>query len=156
MGERDPEREQGAGELFRFFVVQNQMTAMIYLGKMVHPATGEIERNLEGARLSIDLLGMLEEKTRGNLTPDEAKLLEQVLTNLRLNFVDEMRKEQEARTAEKAPGSGGQESSAAEKETDKTAAESAEKTGKTANEHVGQEGQSEPGGGGSEGAAGSR
>jgi hypothetical protein len=85
-----------SGDLFRFFVMQHQMTSMVYLGKVVHPATGKIERNLDGARFSIDLLGMLEEKTRGNLTAEESKLLEQTLTNLRLNYIDEVRRDQES------------------------------------------------------------
>ena len=86
---------QESGDLFRFFVMQQQMTSMVYLGKVVHPATGKIERNLDGARFSIDILGMLEEKTRGNLTDEEAKFLEQTLTNLRLNYLDEVRRDKE-------------------------------------------------------------
>lgn len=77
------------GDLFRFFVAQQQYAAMLYLGKFVHPESGKTERNLEAARFTIDLLGMLEEKTRGNLAEDEERFLQQVLTNLRLNFVDE-------------------------------------------------------------------
>lgn len=95
MGGTMEDAGQGSGDLFGFFVMQHQMAAMIYMGKVVNPATRKIERNLEGARFSIDLLGMLEEKTRGNLTPDEAKLLEQTLTNLRLNYIDEARRDKE-------------------------------------------------------------
>ena len=83
------EGEWSHDELFRLFVLQQQQTAMVFLGKMVHPQTNEITRDLDAARFSIDLLGMLEAKTKGNLQPDEERLLGQVLTTLRLNFVEE-------------------------------------------------------------------
>jgi hypothetical protein len=76
-------------ELFSWFVIQQQQVAMIHLGKMVHPATHKIERDLDAARFSIDLLGMLEAKSKGNLTADEERLLGQVLATLRLNYVEE-------------------------------------------------------------------
>jgi len=76
-------------ELFRWFVIQQQQMVMIHLGKLVHPGTGQIERDLGAAKLSIDLLGMLEAKTKGNLLPDDERLIGQVLTTLRLNFVEE-------------------------------------------------------------------
>lgn len=80
------------GDLFRAFVAQQQYGAMIYMGKFVHPGTGQLERNLDAARFTIDLLGMLDEKTRGNLTKDEETFLRQVLTTLRLNYLDEQQK----------------------------------------------------------------
>jgi hypothetical protein len=129
----DTDRDTDAGhfdDMFRFFVMQNQMTAMIYLGKVVHPATGQLERNLDGARLTIDILGMLEEKTRGNLTPDEARLLEQTLTNLRLNFVDEMRKDSGRPAESKKPAP--EESGSVEKESENVRGESADMNEKTA------------------------
>ncbi len=116
-----------SGDLFQFFVMQQQMAAMIYLGKVVHPASGKIERNLEGARFSIDLLGMLEETTRGNLTSEESKLLGQALTNLRLNYLDEARRDD---TRSEGDGTAG--------------APGAEPTGKTASEDEGEKGP-EPG-----------
>ena len=63
--------------------------AMIALGKLANPATGKAEKNLPAARLFIDMLEMIENKTRGNLTPDETKLLQSTLTDLRLMFVEE-------------------------------------------------------------------
>ena len=65
---------------------------MIFMGKLVHPETGKTERNLEWARMAIDLLGMMEEKTRGNLRPDDERMLGSVLTTLRLNYVEETKK----------------------------------------------------------------
>jgi len=63
--------------------------AMMGLGKLANPMTGKAERNLPAARLLIDMLEMLERKTRGNLVPDEVKLLQSTLTDLRLMYVEE-------------------------------------------------------------------
>ena len=63
--------------------------AMMALGKLANPATGKAEKHLDAARLFIDLLEMVERKTTGNLTPDEAKVLKATLTDLRLMFVEE-------------------------------------------------------------------
>jgi hypothetical protein len=63
--------------------------AMISLGKLVNPMTGKAEKNLPAARLFIDTLEMLERKTHGNLNPDESKVLQATLTDLRLMFVEE-------------------------------------------------------------------
>ena len=63
--------------------------ALMALGKLANPATGKAEKNLDAARLFIDLLEMVERKTTGNLTPDEAKVLKATLTDLRLMFVEE-------------------------------------------------------------------
>ena len=61
--------------------------ALLALGQIPNPATGEVYFDPVSARYTIDLLGVLEEKTRGNLTPDEQAGLQQVLHNLRLAFV---------------------------------------------------------------------
>jgi hypothetical protein len=63
--------------------------AMIALGKLANPMTGKAEKNLLAARLYIDTLEMLQRKTQGNLAPDEAKVLQATLTDLRLMFVEE-------------------------------------------------------------------
>jgi hypothetical protein len=63
-------------------------SAMQQLGKLVHPQTGRAETDLAGAGWTIDLLGMLEEKTRGNLDAHESRTIGEALTTLRLNFVE--------------------------------------------------------------------
>lgn len=63
------------------------------LGKMPNPVTNSIEINLEQAKSSIDLLGMLKEKTKGNLSNNETQMLEMALSQLRLNYVDGMAKQ---------------------------------------------------------------
>ena len=64
--------------------------AMVGLGKIASPITGEIERDLEQARAMIDILEMLEAKTEGNRTEAETGALRQALSMLRLNFVEEV------------------------------------------------------------------
>lgn len=79
-----------------FSVVQMfQMQAMMSLGKLMNPTTGTIDRNLEHARFCIDVLSVLEEKTKNNLTPDEQRLLTNVLQDLRINFVAEKNKSEQ-------------------------------------------------------------
>jgi hypothetical protein len=80
-----------ANDLFIGLIASLQASAWMLLGKVMHPMTGKIERNLEQAKETIDLLGVLEEKTAGNLHPDEARLLQHVLYELRLNYVDELK-----------------------------------------------------------------
>ena len=63
------------------------MQALIALGEMPHPATNQPHPDPEQARYLIDLLGMLQEKTKGNLNPEEANLLENILYELRMKYV---------------------------------------------------------------------
>lgn len=79
--------------LFTQLVAIFHGTAMVALGKLKNPATDKIERNLEQARQAIDMLEMLREKTQGQLNSGEQRLLESSLTDLRLNYLDETRKE---------------------------------------------------------------
>jgi len=58
----------------------------------MNPMSGKIERNLEGARNTIDTLAAIEARTRGNLESDEQRVLTQVLTELRMNYLDEVKK----------------------------------------------------------------
>ncbi|MCC7233525.1 MAG: DUF1844 domain-containing protein [Bacteroidia bacterium] len=69
-------------------------SAMTAMGKLKNPATDKIERNLDQAREYIDIIEMLREKTKGNLNSDQQQLMEGILTDLRLNFVDEKNKDQ--------------------------------------------------------------
>ena len=74
---------------FTTFVVSLASSAAIHFGDLPDPNTGErAEVNLEGAAQMIDILSLLEEKTRGNLTLEERQVLEQVLYELRMRFID--------------------------------------------------------------------
>jgi len=75
--------------LFLQLVLGLQQSAMMALGKLMNPMTRKLDKNLEVARDTIDTLASLEERTRGNLEPDEERVLKQVLTDLRMNFMDE-------------------------------------------------------------------
>lgn len=72
---------------FSTFVLGIIGTAYVHLGDAPNP-DGESERNLLLARQDIDLLGLLQEKTKGNLTGDEERLLEQALCDLRMRWVE--------------------------------------------------------------------
>jgi uncharacterized protein DUF1844 len=74
---------------FTTFVVSLASSAAIHFGDLPDPNTGQpAEVNLEGAAQMIDILALLEEKTRGNLTLEERQVLDQVLYELRLRFVE--------------------------------------------------------------------
>ncbi|MGA2176220.1 MAG: DUF1844 domain-containing protein [Verrucomicrobiota bacterium] len=92
----NPDSEAGTGAdtsqlrsaMFASLVLQNANMALILLGKAPHPQTGQTIQDLDHARYFIDQLEMLEVKTKGNLDKQEAALLNQSLTNLRLAFVE--------------------------------------------------------------------
>ncbi len=74
---------------FTAFVISLASSAAIHFGDMPDPNTGvRAEPNLEAASQMIEILALLDEKTRGNLTAEERQILEQVLYELRMRFVD--------------------------------------------------------------------
>jgi hypothetical protein len=79
-------------QLFVSLVIGLVQAAYVQLGKVRNELTGQIEKNLEAARITIDTLAALELKTKGNLSPEEAEVLRRAVTELRMNFVDEMKK----------------------------------------------------------------
>jgi len=88
---------------FRMFIVGIANSAMQQLGKIMNPLTGKIERDLGSAKATIDLIRMLQVKTKGNLSREEQQLLDRALSNLQLNYVDELnRKEEPAEAAGEA------------------------------------------------------
>jgi len=80
-------REENMSAQFAGLVMQQTNLALMLLGKSPHPETQKPMLDLDGAKMFIDQLEMLEVKTQGNLKADEAKLLKQSLTALRLAFV---------------------------------------------------------------------
>ncbi len=74
---------------FSSFVFSLSTSALFHLGEVPDPVTKKTEKNLVLAKQTIDILGMLKEKTRGNLTGDEEKLLDNFLTDLRWRYVRE-------------------------------------------------------------------
>jgi hypothetical protein len=74
--------------LFTNLVISLAQSALIGLGKILNPATQKTAVNLDAAQQAIDMLDMLEAKTRGNLDADEDKMLKQTLSMLKLNYVE--------------------------------------------------------------------
>jgi hypothetical protein len=73
---------------FATFVLSLSHSAIVHLGEAPNPETGSVERNLPLARQTIDLIAMLDEKTKGNLTGDEERLIGQILFDLRMRYVE--------------------------------------------------------------------
>lgn len=87
--------------MFYQLVLSLQASTMQHLGKVMSQVSGKIERNLEAARYSVDMLEMLQRKTANNLNDDEKKMLDHVLYQLRLNYVDEVNKSESEEPTEK-------------------------------------------------------
>src|ERR1700674_5213516 len=73
---------------FGTFLVGLSTQALMHLGDIPDPQTGKPEQDLVGAQQLIDIIGMLEQKTRGNLDRDEAQLIEAILYELRMKYVE--------------------------------------------------------------------
>jgi hypothetical protein len=84
----EPTREEFLAALFANMVIQQTNMAMMLLGKVPHPETGQIIQDLEAAKMFIDQLEMLETKTKGNLSRQEDGLLKQALAALHMAFVE--------------------------------------------------------------------
>ncbi len=72
---------------FNFFVTTLAIQASIFMGEMPNPATNKKEEDLPQAKFIIDTLGMLKEKTKGNLSQEETNLIENVLYELRMQYI---------------------------------------------------------------------
>jgi aryl-phospho-beta-D-glucosidase BglC (GH1 family) len=95
----NPDQQQQL--LFVMLIQQHEQIAMMGMGKIQNPATGKSERDLKAAKYAIDTLVMLEKFTEGNLSKELASYIKQTLTNLRLNYADEKKKESSSGTSEK-------------------------------------------------------
>jgi hypothetical protein len=92
-------RQEMMSELFAHMVMQQTNLALMMMGKLPNPQSGETVRNLDAAQLFIDQLEMLEAKTKGNLDKNEEKLLKQSLMSLRMAFVEAVETEPAQQTA---------------------------------------------------------
>ncbi len=109
-----------SGELsqrFIEFVVMHAQNAALFLGQIPNPKTGEPEVNLDLARMFIDQLAMIQEKTRGNLTSEEAKVLSNALSNLQMAYVEVARESGGARPESARPSEGALQTEAAQAQT---------------------------------------
>lgn len=102
-------KTQTREELFFHLVFMFQAAALQQMGKLINPLTKQVERNLEQAKYSIDILELLQEKTKGNLTEEENKYLDNVLFDLRMNYLEEQKKEEGSPKEEKKPSASSEE-----------------------------------------------
>ena len=73
-------------------VLMFQTAALQHMGKLKNPITNSVERDIDQARISIDMLEMLHSRMKGNLSAEEERIFASVLQELRLNYVDEAAK----------------------------------------------------------------
>ncbi len=78
---------------FSSFILSLSSSALFHFGEIPDPVTDKKQRNLPMAKQTIDILGLLKEKTAGNLTKDEHSLFENLLHDLRLRYIEEVKKE---------------------------------------------------------------
>ena len=103
----DEDRDRGVDSSFQQLLIMLASAAMQNLGKVVNPASGRAEVDLDGAQIMIDLIEMIERKTRNNLTRDEGRLLGDTLTMLRLNYVETAKSGGAGSSAPESRGVGG-------------------------------------------------
>lgn len=77
---------------FSTFVISLSTQALMHLGEIDNPLSGKEETDVSVAKQMIDIVGMLQEKTRGNLTDGEAKLIEDILFDLRMRYVEAVKR----------------------------------------------------------------
>ncbi len=76
---------------FPTFVISLSTQALMHLGEIPNPLTGKVEKEIQAAKQTIDILCLMQEKTRGNLDQGEDKLMEEVLYDLRMKYVEAVR-----------------------------------------------------------------
>ncbi len=97
-GETAKDKSQGSKSVplpeinFASFVLSISSSVLLHFGDVPDPISGKKERNLAMAKQTIDILGILKEKTKGNLDREEEQLLENLLHDLRLKYVQECKK----------------------------------------------------------------
>jgi len=91
--------------LFLQLVAMFQYAAMQQMGKLPNPVSGKIERDLDQARISIDMIEMLHSRTQASRSARESEYLDKVLFELRMNYVDESKRPPEPGAEEKEPES---------------------------------------------------
>ena len=92
-GEKTAAASEGLPEIsFSAFVISLSTQALMHLGEIANPLSGKMEPDMPVAKQLIDIIGVLREKTRGNLDLGEEKLMEDVLFDLRMKYVEAVKK----------------------------------------------------------------
>ena len=86
------EQNEKSTQMLFYLVGSFEIAAMQGMGKISNPVTNKTERNLEQAQFAIDILDMIKEKMKGNLTEYESKYLDNTAAQLKLNYLDELEK----------------------------------------------------------------
>lgn len=89
---RDAERHPAAEIDFSTFVISLSTQALMHLGEIANPISGKVEIDVPLAKQTIDILGVLKDKTRGNLNASEDRLMEDILFDLRMKYVEAVKK----------------------------------------------------------------
>jgi hypothetical protein len=77
---------------FSTFIISLSTQALMHLGEIANPVSGKVEADISVAKQMIDILAMLNEKTRGNLNSSEAQMMESILFDLRMKYVEAVKK----------------------------------------------------------------
>ena len=89
----DKEPQEPLPEInFSTFVISLSTQALMHLGEIGNPLSGKVETDVPVAKQTIDILGMLKDKTRGNLNASEDRLMEDILFDLRMKYVEAVKK----------------------------------------------------------------
>lgn len=126
MSENEAEKDR---ILFSQLIITFYDSAWQSLGKIMNPITGKVERNLDIARNSIDILDMLKRRTAGNLSPEETNFIDHALYQLKMNYVEEVEADKKAKAGAEATGE-----TARKAEEEQPAAETAGQAEKTEKE----------------------
>jgi len=85
--------KQRQSSLFMNLILSFHSASMQHLGKIKSPVSGKIERDLAQAKMSIDMLDMIQAKTSKNLSEEEDKFLRHLISEAKLNYIDELNKD---------------------------------------------------------------
>lgn len=89
---KEAKKEERTGPLpevnFSSFILSLSSSVLLHLGEIADPISGEKRKNMDLAKQSIDIISMLQDKTKGNISQDEEKLIEQMLFDLRMRFFE--------------------------------------------------------------------
>jgi len=77
---------------FSTFIISLSTQALMHLGEIANPISGKVDADVPAAKQMIDLLAMLKEKTTGNLNPNEERLMQDILFDLRMKYVEAVKK----------------------------------------------------------------
>lgn len=135
----DDASNQKNAALFLQLVLTFQSAAWQQMGKLKNPLTDKVEKDLNQARFSIDMLEMIRSKTRGNLTENEQQFLNRSISELQLNYIAEVDKEQKEK--EQAPAEA---EKSREKATAETKAEAQKREAEAKSEEAESKGTKKP------------